>query len=378
MLLDAGASDVVGVTKLEFHLTGGSLNHTLIATATGTRYGWLANWNSTTVPDGTYTLQSVAYDAAGNQGGSTGVTIIVENTPPKPTINIPSNGSWVSGGVILDASAPANVGVTQVQFSLTGGSLNNVPIAQGGPTQNYGWLAGWSSTTVPDGTYTMQAEAMDGAGLQAVSKGVTVIVENSPPTTSILIPSSGSSVSGSQVVLDAGASLNVGVTNVKFFLTGGSLTNALVATAQPTTYGWLTTWNSTTVPNGTYTLQSEAFDGAGFEGFNLGVTVIVDNPPPTTSILISVERRLGVGIPGGPRHRGVSQRGRDPGRVHSDGWVARQRAHRHGNPHLLGLDRLLEQHDRARRHLHPRERSLRCGRQPRSESSHLGDGCELT
>ena len=138
MLLDAGASDVVGVTKLEFHLTGGSLNHTLIATATGTRYGWLANWNSTTVPDGTYTLQSFAYDAAGNQGGSTGVTIIVENTPPKPTITIPSNGSWVSGGVFLGASAPANVGVTQVQFSLTGGSLYNVPIAQGGPSPSDG------------------------------------------------------------------------------------------------------------------------------------------------------------------------------------------------------------------------------------------------
>ena len=52
MTLDASAPGNEGVTKVEFHLTGGSLNNALIAT-TLTYYGWLASWNSTTVPDGT-------------------------------------------------------------------------------------------------------------------------------------------------------------------------------------------------------------------------------------------------------------------------------------------------------------------------------------
>jgi hypothetical protein len=283
--LEAGASDVVGVTKVEFHLTGGSLHNALIATATPSSQGWSASWNSTTVPDGTYTLQSVAYDAAGNQGASTGVTLIVENTPPTSTVVAPSNGSWVSGNLFLGANAPTNVGVTKVEFHLTGGALNKALIATATST-TYGWLAGWSSTTVPDGTYTLQAEAYDGAGLQALSAGVTVVVENTPPTTSVMTPSSGASVSGSQVPLDAAASLNVGVNQVQFHLTGGALNYALIATATPTYFGWLASWNSTTVPDGTYTLQSEASDAAGNQGVSTGVTVVVDNPPPTTSVVI--------------------------------------------------------------------------------------------
>ena len=283
--LEAGASDFAGVTKVEFHLTGGSLHNALIATATPSSQGWTASWNSTTVPDGTYTLQSVAYDAAGNQGLSPGVTVIVENTPPTPSVSVPRNGSSESGSVTLVASAPANVGVTKVEFRLSGGSLHNALIATGGST-TYGWLAFWNSATVPDGTYTLQAEAYDGAGLQALSAGVTVVVENTPPTTSVMIPSSGASVSGTQVTLDAAASPNVGVNQVQFSLTGGSLNHSLIATATPTYYGWLALWNSTTVPNGTYTLQSDASDGAGYQGVSTGVTVVVDNPPPTTSVVI--------------------------------------------------------------------------------------------
>ena len=284
--LEAAASDAVGVTKVQFELTGGSLINARVATATQGSQGWTASWNSTTVPDGTYTLQSVAYDAAGNKGTSSAVTIIVENTPPKPVVTVPSNGSRETGTVILGASAPANVGVTKVEFHLTGGSLNSALIATVSSGGTYGWLADWDSTTVPDGTYTLQAEAYDGAGLQAFSAGVTIIVENTPPPTSVIVPSSGASVSGSQVLLDAVASVNVGVDQVQFTLTGGSLNDALIATAAPTQYGWIAFWNSTTVPNGSYTLDSEATDGAGYEGVSAGVTVVVDNPPPTTSVLI--------------------------------------------------------------------------------------------
>ena len=67
------------MTKVEFDLTGGTLNNALIATATLTNYGWLAGWDTTTVANGTYTLQSVAYYASGASGTSTGTTITVNN-----------------------------------------------------------------------------------------------------------------------------------------------------------------------------------------------------------------------------------------------------------------------------------------------------------
>jgi hypothetical protein len=67
------------VTKVVYELTGGTLNDTVIATATPTIIGWLAGWNSTTVANGTYTLQSVASYPGGVSGTSPGITIMVNN-----------------------------------------------------------------------------------------------------------------------------------------------------------------------------------------------------------------------------------------------------------------------------------------------------------
>ena len=95
----------------------------------------------------------------------------------------------------------------------------------------------------------------------------------------------------------------MGVNQLQFSLTGGSLNDAPIATATLTAYGWTASWNSTTVPNGTYTLESEATDGAGYQGVSTGVTVVVRQPAAYHQRRDSAERRLGVRIP------------RDPGRL---------------------------------------------------------------
>jgi Bacterial Ig domain/PQQ-like domain len=77
--LDATATSTVGVVKVEFRLTGGSLANTLIGTATPTIDGWLCAWNTTSVTDGTYTLRSVAFDASGSSGSSAGIAVTVGN-----------------------------------------------------------------------------------------------------------------------------------------------------------------------------------------------------------------------------------------------------------------------------------------------------------
>jgi outer membrane protein assembly factor BamB len=78
--LAASASDDVSVSKVEFHLTGRNYNDAFIGLATETRgFGWIYYWNTKSVPNGTYTLNSVATDPAGNVGGSATVTITVRN-----------------------------------------------------------------------------------------------------------------------------------------------------------------------------------------------------------------------------------------------------------------------------------------------------------
>ena len=78
----------------------------------------------------------------------------------------------------------------------------------------------------------------------------------SPPTTFVGIPSDNATVSGTSQLLDAGASS--GASKVQYEITGGTLSNSVIATATPTYYGWLAGWNTTTVANGTYALQSVA------------------------------------------------------------------------------------------------------------------------
>jgi hypothetical protein len=77
--LDASASDNVKVSRVEFRLTGGNSSNVLIGVATLTYYGWIAQWDTTSVPNGTYTLKSVAYDPANNSGRSASVNITVQN-----------------------------------------------------------------------------------------------------------------------------------------------------------------------------------------------------------------------------------------------------------------------------------------------------------
>ncbi len=280
--LDASASSQNGIGTVQFEISGGSFSHHVIGTGTGSFYGYLSNFDTTKVPDGSYSLQSVATDNGGLSTTSSPVTLTVSNPPPTTAVVIPATGSTQSGGTaLLDAAAPTSV--TSVTFELTGGTLNDQVVAKASPTI-YGWMGQWNTTTVPNGTYTLQSVASYGGGVTGVSAPVTLSVNNPPPTTTVIIPATGSTQSGGTALLDAAAPTSV--TSVTFELTGGTLNDQVVAKASPTIYGWVGQWNTTTVPNGTYTLQSVASYGGGVTGVSAPVTLSVNNPPPTTTVII--------------------------------------------------------------------------------------------
>ncbi len=190
-------------------------------------------------------------------------------------VHIPQDGaSYSSDSTILAAGASANA--SRVEFQLSGGSLNDALIASGTSTV-WGWLASWDPSSVPDGDYILQSVAFDANGNSSASPPVWFAVDHSPPTTSVALPSAGASLSGSQY-LDALASDNLdSLSKVEFVLTGQGLDKSVIAVAGASDIGWLTLWNTTTVPDGTYTLQSEAIDAAGNVGYSAGTTVTVTN-----------------------------------------------------------------------------------------------------
>ena len=193
------------------------------------------------------------------------------NQAPSATIVVPAKGATLSGTTYLDASAS---NATTVEFLLFGGTYGYAaPVVCTATLTAYGWLCAWNTTSVPNGAYTLVSEA-SGPGGSTFSSGVNMSVQNPLPTTSILIPSQGATLSGS-TYLDASGS---NATSVEFRLFGGTYGYAapVVCTATPTAYGWLCNWNTATVPDGSYVLLSEAFNSAG-SAFSSGVNVSVDN-----------------------------------------------------------------------------------------------------
>ena len=71
--VNASASDNVGVTRVEFYV-----DDSLASTDTTASYSY--SWNTTTVTNGTHTLSTKAFDAAGNAGTSATISVTVNNT----------------------------------------------------------------------------------------------------------------------------------------------------------------------------------------------------------------------------------------------------------------------------------------------------------
>jgi hypothetical protein len=79
-IIDAEAPFHFGVTRVDFRLSGAGIDDKLIGSVTAYRqYGWYFTWPSTSVPNGTYKLWCVAYNASGNHSTSAPIAIRVQN-----------------------------------------------------------------------------------------------------------------------------------------------------------------------------------------------------------------------------------------------------------------------------------------------------------
>ena len=92
----------------------------------------------------------------------------------------------------------------------------------------------------------------------------------------ILIPGNGQTVSGSTVMI-ASTTGFLKVASIVYYLSGGSLRGKLIARGTSTQAGWLTTWNTKSVPNGRYVLRSVAVNDAGASSTSSGVAITVKN-----------------------------------------------------------------------------------------------------
>jgi hypothetical protein len=94
--------------------------------------------------------------------------------------------------------------------------------------------------------------------------------DTTPPTVSLTAPADGATVSGTAVSLSATANDDTGVTKVEFYRG-----TTLIGTDSSSPFQ--TTWDTTTVTNGSYPLTAKAYDAAGNTTTSATATVTVTN-----------------------------------------------------------------------------------------------------
>ncbi len=241
--------------------------------------------NNLTLTSGRHYYVSVrTVDAAGNIGptqSSDGVLVDPNGDTEPPTISIttPTNGSTVGGTVAVGLTAADNSLVTGVQVYVDGQPLGSTLTAS--PYVQY-----WDTTPFSNGTHTLTASATDGTNT-TTSSAISVTVNNvgnidtDPPIATIYSPTDRTQVSGIVSfrisVFDFGTS---GVKDTQFFLNGEPISQKILGSGQ-----LVYSWDSNSVPNGTYDLTALARDNAGNSAFSPTVVMIVNNPvisPDTT------------------------------------------------------------------------------------------------
>jgi hypothetical protein len=140
------------------------------------------SWVNQTLPSGVTQLTDVSCVTATTTCMAAGLNsdlggMILTNTTPPPTTTllVPANGAKLSGSTYLDASAS---NASSVEFLLFGGTYGYSGHLVGTATPTiYGWLDGWNTTTVPNGSYVLLSLA-SGPGGSTYSAGVSITVTN--------------------------------------------------------------------------------------------------------------------------------------------------------------------------------------------------------
>ena len=177
--LDAAASASAGIASVHFEVSGNSISDQVISSSpVKTAYGWIGGWDTTDVPNGIYSLQSVVTDTLGQTTTSAPISVTVANQPLNITVLVPASGATLSAAsAVLDASASGTSDITGVNYVINGGSISNEVI---GPATSsiWGWYAIWNLTAVPSGTYTIESTATEAGGGTATSAPITVTVNS--------------------------------------------------------------------------------------------------------------------------------------------------------------------------------------------------------
>lgn len=262
--------DTVTVDIFQGTGTGGALVRDELAVPTGNAWGVQAP----ALPDGTYT--AVAQQGASEVGFSSEVTFRIDTTAPAVTLGaVPaatSDSTPTFGGAAGTASGDSESVAVVVWV---GG-------APGGQEATSGTVAvhsgAWSFTpsSLPDGTYTVQAFQGDTAGNTGASTAATFRVDTAAPSPLTLnaVPAA----TASPVVVFGGtAGQETGDGSVRVVIDGGLAGEAPVS-------GGAWEFSSAHLSDGSHTVRAEQIDEAGNLSKTSTASFRVDTTAPSPTV----------------------------------------------------------------------------------------------
>jgi hypothetical protein len=283
-----------GVERVEISLDGGT-NWFGPATDTSLLHDW-STWNAKWPAPGPpaniplLNIKCRAVDGANNyETPSAGINVTVDITIPTAAFTYPANNAYVTtlaptitGTATDPAAGSPGTGVASVWFS-PGNNDWRGPADGVTDTSGNGSWSTWSYLWhVPaDGLYTIITHAVDNAGNQPLAQdrtSINVIVDTTPPVTTITAPADGAYFTTVPVTITGTASdATSGMAKVEISTNNGSTWTTLAATATSDNWAhWSYTW--TPPADGVYTIKSRGTDKAG----NVESVFTVDNTKTIT------------------------------------------------------------------------------------------------
>ncbi|MDH5450848.1 MAG: Ig-like domain-containing protein [Candidatus Bathyarchaeota archaeon] len=259
--IEAYASDLNGIEKVEFTIES-SIAQMIFDSNSG---HWIGALNTTTFPDGGYSLGVTAFDTAGNNH-TTFLWITVDNTDPYAVTRTPLDYELIHGEAVVNITATdANLDKAELYM---GGTLVATWTNSGIHTH------AWTTTAYTDGTYNITLSVKDKAGNFATTK-ITVVVDNTVPLAEIREPD------------DQG--FLRGIFNVTTWVYDVNLDQVRLEANGSVIDTWnlsglrISTWNTTMLTDGVYVIRL-LVDDAALNVIEKTVTTTVDNTSPFVSI----------------------------------------------------------------------------------------------
>ncbi len=340
--ITAAANDDVGVTKVDF-----LVDTQVVGSTTTSPYS--LSWDSTSVSDGTHNVQARAYDAAGNSATSPAIPVTVNNAPPPVSIPFrlnsggsaytdPAGNDWVAdqfyqtslstpvghaGGTYAVTNQISDTTLQPIfqteRWCMTGYSIPitngtyrlNLDFAEINPASTAAAARIMNITaegqalltnfdiqakvgtyhadvesfvvTVADGKLDLGFSDVDSKNCSKLS-GLEILDADTPtpdttaPTVTLSAPGAGVTLAGT-TTLSATADDNVGVAKVEFY-------RGTTLLGTDTTAPYTSSWDTTSVANGSYSLTAKAYDATGNSTSTAATAVNVNNvttPPADTT-----------------------------------------------------------------------------------------------